>query len=711
MKAIKKALKYSIFVFLIFLAQSCATTQGRHNGAVSVRQVKRPIEFPHIFDEYKADKINLAQPTSLAAANGKIYVSDLGHKRIAIYSGDAEFIGILNMSPAILLLEPECIRVQDGHLFILDAGNSTLYDINLATKKVVSELKIITSEKLGPFAVKNSDVYMAIGSQLVMFKLRPGRSRIQPDIFVKEFGAARINDVYVFNNKIYIALMHFVEVFDMKLQQGKRIYLPELSNLAIIKKLRGYDGTLFMLNAYNNRIYAYQSGNFIKNINLGFDEGSQSLFDFVNLGNKIYAISNSGNEFLFFLPPSERLIRASRRAEEHGEFSRAIELVSSALSLAETADAKSRADVRLGRLYFKAGRYSDALKYIKSAPKTDEINLLLADIYIFQKKYDKASEILKSLSGQGGDISDSAMLKLVKVYDIKGDFDDEADVLKKLAAKSPKKSYYAKIISLYSKLGKYKAIVKFLSAQSKRQIPAADKAFILKKLADAFYEMHEYGAAAKEYKNLLNNYYDYIALKEVYRRLGQSFLQLSKYEDAVDAYKLLLYIETGYKEKINTKYMLAELYFNLMQYKNAEKYYNDIAQNYPDSQYFDKSLWRLAELYSIKNNRDKAIYYFNEYYKYNRHTASGIKALFNIAEIYFQSKKYDKAREYYLKILVASPGSDYEPNIYQRLGNIYELQGDKTAAIDYYSKLISKYPEAKNYNSIASRIKELRRQK
>jgi len=102
-------------------------------------------------------------------------------------------------------------------------------------------------------------------------------------------------------------------------------------------------------------------------------------------------------------------------------------------------------------------------------------------------------------------------------------------------------------------------------------------------------------------------------------------------------------------------------------------------------------------------------------------TDHNLHALFieGLAEAYYKSGDLNKAREEYKRITALTAGRLYFGDIYAKsfymLGKIYEQQGNKTKAIEYYEKFLNLWKDADpgiaEVEDARKRLAELRSQR
>lgn len=692
--------------FVLFLEGCAAFKKSVRQPAVV--QTKIVYKFPSTLALYSEDSINLSQPTDVVQFERNYYVSDSMHSRICVYDKEGVFKGILNVDTNILFEQPTYMYIVKGDLYVLDSGSKTLYVISLLDRMLKKKIIINSLSAPGRFVVLDNTVFQVFDSNKVFFYKLPKQEQtiLSPEKFL-DFKFQKINALVVSNKKIIVADLNRILFFSDDGKKEKELYLPELSNLSVLKALNVFNNTLLIYNAYNKKVYLYAiPQGFARTIT--FETDFENFASFVFDGAFFAAVDSRQNKFMLFTTKARKLLLESRRRIEEKDYLKAIELLEAALVLSEDPGETAEIKEELGRVYFYVGQYDKAISYLKIESINDDMRFTLANIYLAKKQYEEALNVLTPLFSRKDVYSDSAALLKAKIFELRGDIKKSLNILEQTISQHPTAVLLEYYFQLTEKSGQINRMLKFLKQLYGHSDDKHINLLIARKIADESYDMALYSLASKFYKELVNKYYDDIDLSKTYKRLGECLIKLEKYEDAIDAYKMFLYVEKDYEQRIKAKFIIGEIYFNLLEFEEAEKYYLEIVQDYPDSEFFTKAIWRLAEMFSTRREYDKAIMYFKEYYKYARHTEKGVEALFNVAEIYFNRKRYDEAIEYYQKILMNYPGSRYEPNILQKLGNIYEIKGDKDTAILYYEKLVKKYPEAKNYPKIMSRLKALR---
>lgn len=698
---------YFILFFILFLGYGCSILQKQTKPPAGVVS-RAEYFFPNSFSLFSSDNINLSAPNSVVQYKDKYYVADTGHGRICVYDLFGTFKGILSIDTSIILNEPKFLYVYKNDLYIMDSSAGVMYAISFLDGRVVKKIEVKSSEPPGKFVISDDIIYQIFGDNKLFFYKIPS-SENAPAVLsgFTNYNFKRLNDILAFKAEIVVADLNRALFFKKNGKIQKKIFLPEFSNLSVIRSISEYDGTLLFYNSYVKKIYIFSPGlGFKKSIIFNKQLGDVNYF--IYNGKFLAVVSTAADAFYLFTTRARKMVIAAEQKMKGKDYKAAIDLLEGALSLNESPFFSQEIKEKLGTGYFLVGRYNEALKYLNMSKITPDMRLTLSKIYNAEKKYAAALKILEPLEKRVTNLYDTAILNKALIYSSMGEMKQGLGTLERGLRRHPNKVLVAEYIDMSSKTGRLNRMVSFLKMIYGKSRDKAVNLIIAQKIADTAFDMADYKLAVGFYKELINKFYDNVILSRSYRRLAESFLKQQKDEDAIEAYKMLLYVDKNYDERIKAKFMIAEIYFNLLEFDSAQKYYIEIVNKYPDSDFFTKAIWRLAEMQSTEKKYDKAIHFYKEYYKFDKHTERGIVALFNIAEIYFRTKRYDSAVEYYQKILLNYPGTKYEPNILQRLGNIYEIKGDRATAASYYDKLLKNYPELGNYSYIMKKIKVLR---
>ncbi len=100
----------------------------------------------------------------------------------------------------------------------------------------------------------------------------------------------------------------------------------------------------------------------------------------------------------------------------------------------------TEAQIEMAKVYYYEGDYAAALRFLDKIPsknKTPDIDLLIADIYLTQKKYPEAEAIYNKYLNQLPDKKDAILLKLAEIYSWQKKYDDSLAIYKDLVARHP----------------------------------------------------------------------------------------------------------------------------------------------------------------------------------------------------------------------------------------------------------------------------------
>ena len=301
--------------------------------------------------------------------------------------------------------------------------------------------------------------------------------------------------------------------------------------------------------------------------------------------------------------------------------------------------------------YIQQKKTAKAVKDLEKAISIDGSNtakLMLAEIYLGQKKDDKAIAILEEVAKDNQNISTLVEQNIGKIYRDKGDFEKAIEVYKRLAGK--------------------------LYGQS--------KAIILMQLGDVLNMAGKYEEAGKVFEEITTLIPDEITY---YYIAGKFYEYTKKYEKAEELYKGALKINPTYAQvlkRITVVYLLQD------KTQDALKYINMVDALEQDVDYFLLK----AECYAIDKNFKETINVLETGLKDN---PTNTQILGMLASAYEEIGDINNALKYIKK------ANEIEPNnhIYQNfLGFLYaEMNMNLDEALVLIEKALSQEPDNAAY--------------
>ena len=197
--------------------------------------------------------------------------------------------------------------------------------------------------------------------------------------------------------------------------------------------------------------------------------------------------------------------------------------------------------------------------------------------------------------------------------------------------------------------------------------PRKENALTYYRLAKTYELLKYYSEAIRQYQNLTKKYPDSPLVPEAYYKIGELYYTDGRYAQAEES--LLQYL-LKYRGKANTKksyYLIAHSYFKDKQSGNAELWFRDAQRKWSSYKGVPKDI--LMDLGNHKMNL----------------------------------RRYDEAisiLSYYANIY---PGDEKIKQVLWLLADAYRLNGQVSAALAVYHRVIEKYPDSKE--AVESRLK------
>ncbi|MCD6097770.1 TonB family protein [bacterium] len=350
------------------------------------------------------------------------------------------------------------------------------------------------------------------------------------------------------------------------------------------------------------------------------------------------------------------------------------------------SDKKNKVLIRIGSIYFKEKNYQEAISYLenveyKNISKDDYFGarMMIADVYIEEKKFDKAYKIYISLLENNifSAYEGKLYIRLGKFYEAQYDTANAISSYRKAIDRFPRTEDAA---YGYFYLGEMQ---QFLFGNLKE--------------AKAMYDSVSIMAPSSE------------IAKEALAR-SANIGKLTSYQTEIDS--------LGKEASVETQLKLAEMYlFGVGQTDSAINEYKYIVENYPEDKLAPKALYALGWIYLFKkNDPDKATEYFSRiltdypnsdytvgavaFFKQKGVAVDSIGAktvgfLFAKGEdFYLVYNRLDSALYYYSMVATEFPESKFRPKALLAMADIVgERFGDQDSARKVYSLVREEYEE------------------
>jgi TolA-binding protein len=363
-------------------------------------------------------------------------------------------------------------------------------------------------------------------------------------------------------------------------------------------------------------------------------------------------------------------------------------------------------------IYYRQGRYDDAISYGEKALKNpdvqvkSEINLAVADSWYFKKDYAQAlTNFERYLAEDKASATREIQYRIGYAQFKQSKYEAAVQTFKNIASNTDtlgqSSAFYLGLS--YLQLGtKEYALIAFDQAR-RLDFNKKTKEEALFHFGKVNFDLQRYNDAIAPLKEFVSEYNTSTRFEEANELLSEAFLKTNNYGEAVGYIEGLKHrsvrINMAYQKL--TYYRATELYNN-NDYEGAKNMFNKSMQySYDRAIYIAAAFWK-AELFSINKEYDQAI---NAYAHVFEKTADPdneyhLKSRYGIGYAYYNTKKYDKAlphfREYVRRLEKASDQMFYDDAIL-RLGDLYYVEKKYSEALRYYELAIRNYSSDVDY--------------
>jgi tetratricopeptide (TPR) repeat protein len=343
------------------------------------------------------------------------------------------------------------------------------------------------------------------------------------------------------------------------------------------------------------------------------------------------------------------------------------QVIAYAPALLDSAGTKRAPEIArvLGESYYRLGKYSDAIPYLKKyekaagkLPRADQYELGYAFYKV--KDYDEAVNYFTGVTN----ISDSLV-----------------------------QNAYYHLGDCYLKLNnKQNARNAFLEA-SKLDFDKNIQEDALYSYAKLCYELafNPYNEAIRAFQQYIKNYPDSPRIDEAYTYLVNVFITTKNYKGAIEAIEAIK-VPTPELKQAHQKvayYRGVDLYNN-GQYEEAIKYFDKASTYRLDKNIIAQAIYWKGESYYKLKNYTKAIESFQSYIaEPGAIGASEVSdANYNIGYSYYKMKDYENSNLWFRKFVTFKPQADAKKinDALNRIGDGYFMSRDFSNAVDYYEQ-------------------------
>lgn len=328
------------------------------------------------------------------------------------------------------------------------------------------------------------------------------------------------------------------------------------------------------------------------------------------------------------------------------------------------------------------------IETVKVDPKKEEAPIPETPLHELEKGYiagaDKYVEILTDLikdpeirkkNPHRGERIPEIMFIAAQVFYQHGKFDEGVKRLKVLFDYDPKHKFAA--YAAFTLMDCYKRLNRWTKVEEWARKLIAAKNFTLKKES----ELKKYVA---------------IAMAENAKQLSTQ----KKFSDAIEQ-EMKVYKEFRDNEDMASKALFntAALFESAKDIDKAISTYRRVVKEFPKCEMAPKALFVIGVIYESQTLFDKAAETFEAMEKF-KEAKETPDALQNAGLIREALGEYDKAIKIYQKFVKLFPKHEDTPNVYFRIGLVYETIGNKNAyknGHEHYLNFVKEYPKQKDY--------------
>ena len=404
-------------------------------------------------------------------------------------------------------------------------------------------------------------------------------------------------------------------------------------------------------------------------------------------------------------------------------------------------------DLELARRAYADGFYDVAESMLKKVIQTsflEEIpaKLLLAKVYIAQKKYKSAMTLLLELDSAPDtppELSLEIKETLAQLYQSIGDYDSALEKAKELITFGPEGAKRALdlLVDVLLKQGKIKEALTWVQKYRDAKDRAVRQVARFKE-AKIYYQQKDYEKAKELFERFIYDFPESEYLSSAYFYLGKTHYFLGDYDTAITYFDkvALMYKDSdlgGYalqakawcllrkgdlesaekaleeaKRRLKTltdsfEFARGYLLYKRGKYKEALAQFESLLVKYPNSSWLKEANFWIAEcLFNLGNYQDALEYYQKVIGSYSLSSDPDAKemllsAYYGLAWSYLKLGKYDLAINAFKTIAEVAEDELEKISALVKVGETYLSKGDPAKAITVFNEIMAKYPD--NYYS------------
>ena len=348
----------------------------------------------------------------------------------------------------------------------------------------------------------------------------------------------------------------------------------------------------------------------------------------------------------------------------------------------------------LGQYYMKKKNDVLAVKWlresIKRFPLNDHDYFQLAKIYLKNRKYDNAIQMLNEAIALDPKMIDYRSVYAEILYE-RSDTDSALGYLRDVLDENkdhPK--LLGDIAIYYYRSGQMKKFENYMKRVE--NLPTKDQ---------TFYEFLIRAAKLDERNQDVIKYAkELIKVNpgdlETRMILGEYLYKEKQYPSAVKFFESIIERLEGFPR---AHYYLSKIFLEMGKIDDSLKYAEKEIKHNPTLEF---GYYMRAECYKASKEFQKAI---NNYEKAISINGKYVEALMGLGWIKHRQNYYEEARELYLR---AKKSDESNPEVYKRLGYVYKTTGNSGLAMESFQTYLDLYPAAPDRIKIEQEIKALR---
>lgn len=320
--------------------------------------------------------------------------------------------------------------------------------------------------------------------------------------------------------------------------------------------------------------------------------------------------------------------------------------------------------------YYNLGQYDKALGHFKAYTETlenqtkklyyDDAILRLADIYAYDKDYEKAiSNYDKAIKSRNPNL-DYAYYKKGVVLPFQNKNEEALQSFEKVISSFPNSLYvddalYGKAEIIFTR-GEFTEAIPVFSTVIEKYPNSPYIPYSLNSRAISYNNLGRYDSTIEDFRKIIYEYPNHPLSEEALAGIQDALSKADRSEEFEYFREEFVKNNPTSNSLVNIDYQAARSLFNNQKYERAIEALKGYIEKYPESPHNPDAEFFLAESYLKSGRSDVAAEQFklviskkkSDYYT---------RAILRLADIYFKNKEYDKAKDTYNELLSNSNNS------------------------------------------------------